>query len=84
MNDSDVTVVDKERGEDCMRVMQHLASIYEEDGNLLPIKSKVLGKALLEPLPDGKQFGKNQSSLSSSGIPVAPAQQKNGVSQRDH
>ena len=34
------------------RVMMHLSTIYKVDAVYLPIKSKVLGKALMDPLVD--------------------------------
>ena len=39
------------------RVLLHLATVYKLDGVYLPIKSKVIGKALMNPLPDKRQFG---------------------------
>lgn len=45
------------QSESADRVMMHLATIYKLDGVFLPIKAKVLTRALIEPLPDKRQFG---------------------------
>ena len=37
--------------------MMNLVTIYKTDGVFLLLKSKTLGKALMNPLPDKRHFG---------------------------